>query len=358
MPDAAPETAPPRLGYCCVYVPPDGDKQAARRMNTCTTTITALSRLEQRAAFEKVLGLVQHNMQALAAQIAHVGAQPPLERLLRLKSDILPAYTHPVARWMYADPAMQRLVRDGLAGVGALARKLGVRLSLHPGQYCVLATVNDTTLAGAIDEFEYHTDIMRWAGYAGGWHRHGAHINIHIGSSVGGLERFRMGLARLSADARGLITVENDEMMFGLDDVLQVADVLPVVLDFHHHWVASRGEYLQPGDPRIDRVRESWRGVRPVSHISVSQESLLPDHPKDRLPDFTALSAAGLKPRDLRAHSEMMWNSAVNDWMAAQLVWTDLEVEAKGKNLASRQLAAQVTRNPRLQEGFQQYSMS
>ena len=43
--------------------------------------------------------------------------------------------------------------------------------------------------------------------------------------------------------------------------------------------------------------------------------------------------------RDLRAHSDTMWNEAVNDWVVRHLAWTDIEVEAKLKNVASLQLA-------------------
>ena len=147
------------------------------------------------------------------------------------------------------------------------------------------------------------------------------------------------GLARLSADARGLLTVENDEVSFDLDSLLPLMDDVPVVLDLHHEWLSSGGRYIEPDDPRIARVAASWRGVRPVSHISVSREEVLPGHAADALPDLAALVAAGHSVRDLRAHSDTMWNEAVNDWVVRHLAWTDIEVEAKLKNVASLQVA-------------------
>jgi UV DNA damage repair endonuclease len=131
---------------------------------------------------------------------------------------------------------------------------------------------------------------------------------------------------------------------YGLDDLLPLADSLPIVLDLHHHWIASRGEYIEPDDPRIGRIVESWRGVRPLSHVSVSREALLPDHPTDVKPDFEALVAAGLRPIDLRGHSDLMWNAAVNDLVARHMAWSDFEVEAKLKNIASEGLARHVAR--------------
>ena len=137
----------------------------------------------------------------------------------------------------------------------------------------------------------------------------------------------------------GLLSIENDETSFGLDDLLEVADRVAILVDFHHHWIFSRGEWLQPDDPRVDRLKQSWRGVRPLAHISVSRENVIPDYSPESLPDFPALADLGHKPGHLRGHSDMMWNRAVNDLMQRHLAWCDIEVEAKSKNLASRQLA-------------------
>jgi hypothetical protein len=41
---------------------------------------------------------------------------------------------------------------------------------------------------------------------------------------------------------------------------------------------------------------------------------------------------------DLRAHSDLMWNRAVNTLIAAHLSWADFKIEAKAKNLAADDL--------------------
>jgi len=94
-----------------------------------------------------------------------------------------------------------------------------------------------------------------------------------------------------------------------------------------------------PDDPRVEAIKASWRGVRPLAHISVSRENIVVGHCRETLPDFAALSEAGHKAAHLRGHSDGMWNSAVNALVARHLEWCDVEVEAKSKNIASRQLA-------------------
>src|SRR5206468_4045417 len=177
------------------------------------------------------------------SHLRRVATGPAIERLLRLDSNLLPAYTHPVARWMYDETLMRELVETGLGEAGRIAREGDVRLSFHPGPFCVLASANPAAVENGVREMEYHADLLRGMGCAGGWHRRGA------------------------------------------------------------------------------------------------RESDVPGHAADALPDFGGLVASGVSARNLRAHSDLMWNEAVNAWAAAHLVWADLEVEAKLKNLASHQLA-------------------
>lgn len=337
----------PRIGWCCQFVPPDGDPDMARRMNPGTVTVTTLGRLGQARAVEKLLDVLRRNMQALHLQLAEVARRPRYRRLLRINSGLLPAYTHEIGRALYQEPDIRALIEAGLARAGLKAREADIRLGFHPDQFCVLNSANPGTLANSVAELEYHTDILRMMGLAGGWHPAGVHVNIHGGGRAEGVAGFRRGLARLSQEARDLVTVENDEMSFGLDDLLPLAEAVPIVLDLHHHWIRTKGEYIRADDPRIALVAASWRGVRPLAHVSVSREELVagaagppagtpPEEvlPDEVLPDFEALAAAGLKPKDLRAHSARMWNHAVNRLVAEHLSWADFEVEAKAKNLA------------------------
>ena len=46
----------------------------------------------------------------------------------------------------------------------------------------------------------------------------------------------------------------------------------------------------------------------------------------------------GFKKQKLRAHSDFMWNNAVNDWALSFRDYADIMVESKAKNLASQAL--------------------
>lgn len=309
-----------------------------RDINGRSTTMRWL-REHKDEADQRQWDIMNHNAAAALKLVERVGAMEPERRMVRLGSEMLQGYTEP--SWI--DWWQRREIQDHcekiFAPVGEAARRLGVRLSFHPGQFCVLASESDEIVERSILEFEYHADMARWMGYGSSWHDNGFKINVHL-SGKGGPAKFLQTLSRLSTEARNLIAIENDELSNGLDVTLAVADHVALTLDIHHHWI-NTGEYITPTDSRAQRVLDSWRGVRPVLHYSVSREDCLVDHVSNVKPDLSALLAQGYKKQKLRAHSDFMWNVAVNEWAMTFADQWDIQVEAKGKNLARDQLYQQ-----------------
>ena len=327
-----------KVGFCCKWLndPSEcgGMKVNAkdREINGRSTTMRWL-REHPEEAEQRQWDIMNHNAAAALRMVERVGSGPEHLRMVRLGSEMLQGYTEPnwIAWWQQAD--VQRHLEKIFAPVGTRARELGVRLSFHPGQFCVLASVNENIVERSIKEFEYHADMARWMGYGKSFQDF--KINVHI-SGRQGPEGIRRVLGRLSPEARNSITIENEENSWGLDDCLTLGDVVPIVLDIHHNWIRE-GEYLDPNSDRVKRVLDSWRGVRPAMHYSVSREDLLVAHDPDQLPNMTQLLAQGFKKQKLRAHSDFMWNRAVNAWAAGFSENFDIQVEAKGKNLARNQ---------------------
>jgi UV DNA damage repair endonuclease len=252
--------------------------------------------------------------------------------MLRLGSDMLPAYTEPTFGHLSKTNYITSIIADRLNTIGNRARANDVRLSMHPGQFTVLASDTPDIVERSIEEFEYHVDIARYMGY--GRKFQDFKINVHI-SGRQGPEGIKAVLPRLSQEARNCITIENEENAWGLDSCLELEKHVALVLDIHHHWCHSAGEYIEVNDDRVKRVIDSWRGVRPAMHYSVSREDYITGHRQDVKPDFQQLLAQGFKKAKLRAHSDYMWNTAVNEWAGTFRKDFDIMVEAKCKNLAS-----------------------
>ena len=328
----------PRIGFCCKLSEPHPSKGvvSVADSNMRTTTGAWLRRQTREAAEQRLWELTDHNTQAVINMVQVIKEWPEALRMARIGSDVLPLYTHAEWGYFYRQPEVQRLVDSRLGRAGELAREHGVRLSFHPGQYTVMASDRPEVVESAIQEVEYHTRLAEALGYGSSWHDHGFKINIHL-SGRRGLEGFRESFLRLSDSARNLLTVENEEITHGLDTCLELADIVPIVLDLHHHFVHT-GEYIQTSDDRVRRVVDSWRGVRPTLHYSVSREDWLKNHPSDQLPDRDQLVASGINRQKLRAHSDYYWNTAVSDWAFTFWDRFDIQCESKSKNLASHQL--------------------
>jgi UV DNA damage repair endonuclease len=329
-----------RIGFACKWIDHPhqidgiGPKDECRKYNTGATTVAWLNRQTKAVAEQKLWDLVKQNIESARLLVERVGDLNDELRMVRLSSDILPVYTEPTWRYFWQLPDVRTYAERAFAEVGRLARDRDVRLSFHPGQFCVLASDNPDVVNRSIEEFEYHADMARWMGYGSTFQDF--KINVHIAGRAGPAG-IKAALRRLSPEARNCITIENDEVSWGIESSLELANDLALVLDVHHHWVKT-GEYISAEDDRVKKVIDSWRGVRPVIHFSVSREDVLVNHDTTNRPILESLLNSGYKKAKLRAHSNFYWNKEVNDWVLTFRDNFDIMCESKAKNLASFKL--------------------
>lgn len=325
-----------RIGFACKWAELSVDKEitSVPELNTGGTTITWLNKQKQDIAEQKLWNIIEQNTTSTFNLVKRVSTLNPGQRMVRISSDMLTAYTHDNWSYFYKKHDVIAKLETAFAKIGDFARANDVRLSMHPGQFVVLASENPGIVDRSIDEFEYHANMARWMGYGKSFQDF--KINVHI-SGKAGPDGIRASYKRLTPEARNCITIENEENSWGLTDCLTLSDLLPIVLDIHHHFIRE-GEYIQASDDRIKQVIDSWKGVRPTFHYSQSREDILINHPADSSPVMQDLLANGYKKQKLRAHSDFMWNESNNDWARNHWSWGDCMVEAKAKNLASFKL--------------------
>jgi len=326
-----------RIGFACKWIDHadqvNGIKATddAKQYNTGSTTVSWLKRQTQDVAEQKLWDLMVQNIESTHKLVKRVGELDASLRMVRLSSDILPVYTQPDFSYFWRRPDVVQYLESNFRKIGDVARNRNVRLSMHPGQFTVLASCNEGIVERSIEEFEYHADMARYMGYGKSFQDF--KINVHI-SGKQGPEGIRSAYKRLTPEARNCITIENEENSWGLNDCLSISDIVPIVLDIHHHWIRE-GEYLSADDNRVMRVVDSWRGLRPTCHYSVSREDYLVHHDTLTSPDHAQLLLDGYKKQKLRAHSDFYWNKSTNKW--ALSFWNNFDImcESKGKNLAS-----------------------
>jgi UV DNA damage endonuclease len=185
--------------------------------------------------------------------------------MYRLSSNIAPYYTD-LTRPEFG----HQLDEAGaeLAAVGALARQLDIRLSMHPGQYTVLNSPDECIAAAARRELQYATDVLDWMGQPDD-----NKVILHIGGVYGdkpaALARWIAQYATLPERVRARLVIENDDRLYRMGDVLEVhaATGAPVVFDNLHHTLNPTAGL--PERAALAAALATWpAGQTPKTHYS------------------------------------------------------------------------------------------
>ena len=125
-----------RVGFACKYMYEDQNlkpkqlKEVQQPLNF-RGTIKWL-RENQSLSQEKVYELIIHNLDATEKLVDYVSSLPIQQRMLRLGSDMLPAYTEPTFGHLSKTNYITTIIADRLNTIGEKARANDVRLSMHP----------------------------------------------------------------------------------------------------------------------------------------------------------------------------------------------------------------------------------
>lgn len=230
---------------------------------------TGLKNCIQKNASEKRLGeLIAVNLQSLANMIFY-----NIENniyLFRISSDIIPFGSSPVNQLPWCD-----IFASQLKLTGDKIIKAGIRVSMHPGQYCVLNSNNPQVVARAIDDLDYHNRLLDSLG-VDAEHK----IILHIGGvykdKKQSMKRFITNYRYLDSWVKQRLVVENDDRSYNIGDVLDIGSHLgiPVVFDHLHN-------EINPGDKKkspyywIDECAYLWSEKDGNQKIHYSQQDYL-----------------------------------------------------------------------------------
>jgi UV DNA damage endonuclease len=241
-----------RLGLCCIF----RDEPIKFR----TTTATAIKQLSRRVGRKKLAGLCAENAIALMSALKFCAANGI--GCFRVNSQILPLKTHPEVGYDLEKLPDGRLIIEQFQECGKFAKAAGLRTTFHPDQFVVLNSPKPDVVEQSLQEIEYQAEVAQWLG--------ADVINIHAGGAYGdkatALERLARNLASLSATARKLLTVENDDKTYTPADLLPIckAEGVPLVYDVHHHRCNPDGMTIEQA---TRKALATW-DREPLFHIS------------------------------------------------------------------------------------------
>jgi UV DNA damage endonuclease len=257
-------------------------------------------------------------------------------RMYRMTASLAPYATHPDLPQFHGQVGE---AAEELAGLGARARELGLRLSSHPGQYIVLNSEAPEVVESAIRDLELQGELMEAMGLGAE-----AVVVLHVGGAAGGtaagMDRFEAGLDRLSERARGRLVVENDDRTYALGHVLELhrRTGVRVVWDIlHHHCNDPDGV---PDRAALEAALGTWpAGQLPKIHYSTPKTAM--EERRTRV--GRRVERKWVLPQ-LRAHADMIDPIAFEHFLTETAAGLDFDVmlEAKAKDLALLRLRAQL----------------
>jgi UV DNA damage endonuclease len=216
--------------------------------------------------------LAQLNAQALRAALTT--CRRLQIRAFRITSGLMPLATHP--DFLYGVDELSDETRALYEQAGSAARADDIRLSFHPDQFVLLGSPVESVITNSLRELELQGRLAELLG--------ADVINLHAGGSYGdkksALDRVVCNLGRLTPATRSRLTLENDDRIYTVADLLPLcrAEGVPLTYDVHHHRCNPDGLSVEEATGlalatwdrealfHVSSPRDGWKAANPRAH--------------------------------------------------------------------------------------------
>lgn len=178
----------------------------------------------------------------------------------RLTSNLIPLATMKEVEFDYIDKYRYQYIK-----IGKKIKESNMRVDMHPDQFTVLNSTKKEVLDNTLEILKYHYNILNALNIKN------KYLILHIGSNVFGkdssINRFINSFNKLPQHLQKIITLENDDKIFNIDDTLNLCEKLncPMTLDYHHHICNSSNINI---NNYYGRIFSTWRDINPKIHFS------------------------------------------------------------------------------------------
>lgn len=230
-------------------------------------------------------------------------------KVYRLSSDSFPWMTH----YKFSELPEFSKILNILKEIGAKIKSNGIRVSYHPGPFCVLASENESVVEKTTDELNKHSELLDMMDLDCSTYYP---INIHINTTKPNREvaasRFCKNFTRLSDSCKKRLVIENDdkESQYSvkiLYDLVYKNIGIPITFDQLHFSLGPKDISMEES---LKLATSTWGNIRPLTHMA---SSIRNEYPK------------GL----IRAHADYIYEKIETFGLDF-----DIEIESKAKDLA------------------------
>jgi UV DNA damage endonuclease len=193
----------------------------------------------------------------------------------RVSSDMLPHYTDPeVERFSLSEDIIRALQQ-----AGDFANNKRQRITMHPGQFCVVGTPSADIFQKTVEDLDMHAMILDTMNI----NQAEGILCVHGGGVYGDKEatkrRWIEQFDDLPRGVKSRLALENCEKSYSPRDCLDIAQAcdIPVIYDTHHYRCYKQlhpNEDVEDIYDTLPEIVEGWkqRGCRPLFHVSDQAE--------------------------------------------------------------------------------------
>jgi UV DNA damage endonuclease len=192
----------------------------------------------------------------------------------RMSSDLFPLITYDEANIELEDLPNYDDIDEAFDDIANTIATNNVRISCHPSEFNVLASLNAQAVEKTITELNFYSSFMDRIGCPPDYR---SPMNIHVNNKSGThlevLHRFMTNFDRLDSNCRSRIVLENDDKLGGwsvIELIHQIHDItsIPITFDYLHHACHPHGV---DEERAINACYRSWDGYKPLFHYSESR---------------------------------------------------------------------------------------
>ncbi|HNZ61271.1 MAG TPA: UV DNA damage repair endonuclease UvsE [Methanofastidiosum sp.] len=170
----------------------------------------------------------------------------------RISSDLIPFASHPICTFNW-----QEYFRERFQEIGDLILENDIRISMHPDQFVLINSNNESIVTKSILDLKWHCEILDLMGLD-----EKAKVQIHVGGVYGdknsAVERFVDNYKKLPNYIKNRLAIENDEKLYSLKECISISKKTgtPVIFDSFHHSCLNNGESMKDA---IELSEKTWK---------------------------------------------------------------------------------------------------
>ena len=263
--------------------------------------------LKKNATYGNLVKIIEHNLTSLENAIDYNILNNI--KLFRISSEIIPFGSSEINTVKWWDIFNQKLT-----DIGNKINNNNIRVSMHPGQYCVLNSPNPEIVRRSIDELKYHTRFLNFLN-TNKKHKIVLHIGGIYNDKYSATNRFIDNYNKLSQDIKDRLVIENDDRLYTINDIFKIHKKtnIPIVFDNLHHEINH--QELKNNLYWIEKCIKTWNKDDGCAKVHYSQQS---------------------KNKKRGSHSETIDINVFNNFYSSvKALDLDIMLEVKDKNISA-----------------------